>query len=286
MEMGKRFIRVNVVLFLLLLVALEAGQGFKRQTSEQEGDKDISAGTAVAEAPGKEAEIPSQEESDRESKMSVQDENDSQENLPDLEKQSLETHVERTSDAGDMKEIEVYREVLEEYAQAIREDADEVYAVGKWKYVYDVLYYAGKEDGILYYSLENLSNHENRELIVGRLYDGEYTPYAIYREWGAGVEFFIIAERYKMFIYEGGIVELVGGGISCPIMYWTVGEEVTIETLEMKVEGGKIVGYTREIFLGSHESIKEEITKEEYLEIIEQYTAVPAELEWMPLEGF
>lgn len=206
--------------------------------------------------------------------------------LSDQEKRYPEASQEGMSDDEYMKELEVYRDVLEEYAQAIREDTDEVYAVGKWKYVYDVLYYAGKEDGILYYSFSNLSNHDNRELIVGRLYDGEYIPYAIYREWGAGVELFCIAERYKMIIYEGGIVELIGSGISCPIMYWTVGEEVTIETLEMKVEDGKIVGYTREIFLGSHESIKEEITEEEYLEIIEQYTAVPVELEWRPFEGF
>lgn len=286
-KLGKRFIRVAAVLFLLLLVAAGAGQKFKPGMAEEQREKAPLVNLEVSEVYGQKTEIPLQEVVDWELGMSEQDENDSQEDLPDLESPPLEAFEREFVSAGDIQEIEIYRDVLEEYAQAISEDANEVYVAGKWKYVYDVLYYIGKECGILYYSLENLSNHDNKELIMGTLSNGEYIPYIIYGDWGDGIVSLCIAERYEMTIYEGGIIELIGGGLSSPIMYEKLGEEVTAETLEMEVQdNGEITGYTRELYLDGHKSVTEEITEEEYLEIIERYTAVPVELKWGSLEGF
>lgn len=259
-QMNKRFIRVAAVLFLLLLVVVGAGQELRRGMAEEQGEKDPMVKSEISEASGREDEI------------------------------SLKEELGREGSASDeyVKELEVYREVLEEYAQAIREDEDEVYVAGKWKYVYDLLYSAGKRRGILYYSLENMSNHDNRELIMGIFEEGEYIPYIVYGDWGDGIVELCRSEAHEMRIYEGGTIELRLGGIYYSVIcYYRLGEKVTVEDLEEEVqEDGEVTVYTREIFLDRYGSIKEEITEEEYLEIIGRYTAVPVDLEWMPLEGF
>lgn len=275
-QLGKRFIRVAAVLFLLLLIAVVAEQDFQRRMADDRGEKGILANLEVSEEDGQEAEI------------LAQDENDLQEELPALEDMYQEAFQEKLVSDECIRELEVYKDVLKEYAQAIGEDEDAVYVAGKWKYVYDLLYYIGKSRGILYYSLEHLSNHDNRELIIGTLYNGEYIPYIVYGDWGDGIVELCSSEGHEMKIYEGGTIELrLGGVYYFVICYYRFGEEVIKEDLEMEIqEDGEITGYTREVILDRYNTIKEEITEEEYLEIIERYTAVPAELEWMPLEGF
>lgn len=288
-QMGKRFIRVALVLLLLLLIAEAAGQELERETAEKYEDMDLAGSARCLEAFGQGTEIFQQKTSEQEAEMSAQDENGV---LADFESQQPEVSYEGPTDEEYMKEFEVYRDVLQEYAQAIGEDADETFVTGKWKYVYDLLYGPGKKYGI-YYSLKNMSNHDNRELIMGILYKGEYIPYVVYGDWGNGIVFLCVAERYEMTIYEGGTIELVGGGLNYVHMYYQFGEELIVEVLEVQ-QDGEITNYSRKMFFGRHEPMteeimaeeeitEEEITEEEYLEIIERYTAVPAELEWMPL---
>ncbi|MBD5530659.1 MAG: hypothetical protein HDQ98_00440 [Lachnospiraceae bacterium] len=286
-QMGKRFISVALVLLLLLLIAEVAGQELKRGTAEEYEVKDLlPMSVRCLEEFEKGTEILLQKASEWETEMSALDENGLLVELPDSESQQPEVSHEEAIDGEYIKELEVYRDILEEYTLAIREDADEVYVAGKWKYVEGPLYYVGKEHGILYYSLENMSNHDNRELIIGYLYKGEYIPYVVYGDWGDGIVLLCVAERYEMTIYEGGTIELIGGGLSCPHQYFRLGEAENVVILELEVHDGEVMGYTKQTFVDIYNTMKEEITEEEYLEIIKQYTGVPAELKWMPLEGF
>lgn len=267
-QIGKKFIRIAAVLFLLLFVAI--GQDFKCGTAEEQKKKCSPMKQGISEESGQADGITLLE------------------GPLDVEDLSLKISQEGSDCDEDTKEMEVYRDVLEEYAQAIGEDEDEVYVAGKWKYVYDLLYYVGKKRGILYYSLKNLSDHDNRELIIGILDNGEYIPYIVYGDWGDGIVELCISEDHEMRIYEGGVIELRLEGVYYSVIgYYQLGEEVIIENLEREVgENGEITGYIRKIFLNRYHTVEEEITEEEYLGIIERYTAVPVELEWRPLKGF
>ena len=186
---------------------------------------------------------------------------------------------------------EPYYNVLRQYEQIIMvtqgldwDSAWNEFNYGDWKYVYDLLYGAGRYDNI-YYSLHDLTGDEFPEMIMGSIFQGQFCPYIIYYYDGDEVWGECPCERYDMTLYEEDIVEMVGPAVIFYLQYKPDTDKwECVEHLEIQHDGNEILGYIREDLSSNlQESVYEEISEEEYRQIIEQYRTTPINLEWTVL---
>ena len=186
---------------------------------------------------------------------------------------------------------EPFDDVIRQYEQIILvtegltwEEAWLEFENDDWKYVYDPLYGAGRYDNI-YYSFYDLTGDEFPEMIMGKKFEGQFYPYLIYYYDGDKVWMECECERYSLAFYEDDIVEVVGPTNIMYLQFKTDTETwERVEYLEIQYEGAGILDYIREDMNNdSKESVYENISEEEYQQIIEQYRTTPIELEWMVL---
>ena len=186
---------------------------------------------------------------------------------------------------------EPFCNVLREYEQIIMvtqgldwDSAWDEFNYGGWKYVYNLLYGAGRYDNI-YYSFYELTGDEFPEMIMGRIFEGQFRPYTIYYFDGDEVWGECPCERYDMTLYENDIVEMVGPVSTSYLQYKPDTDKwECVEYLEIRYYGSEILGYIREDLNSNlQESVYEEISEEEYRQIIEQYRTTPINLEWTVL---
>ena len=69
-------------------------------------------------------------------------------------------------------EAEAYRSILAEHEYAVKSNI-ETYEKGSWENVEDLMFYAGKNKGVLYYCLKDLSGDGHPELIIGTFWEDE-----------------------------------------------------------------------------------------------------------------
>lgn len=187
--------------------------------------------------------------------------------------------------------LNTYREVLGEYERAQK---DEKYGSERWKQVDPTfIVYADREDYKLCYSLADLTGDGTQELILGFLQDGEYSIRYIYA-YDQGM---IIPVTFTMenlvYLYTNGIFEMVSGsaGREYHTFYqleknsgiaWSLEEVYDIPENWGGGEGEGML-YYRSVY---PESKDEELTEEEYFNVLNQYGTTPIELEWHTVEGF
>lgn len=184
-------------------------------------------------------------------------------------------------------EIKAYRGVLEEYAYALK--SSEEFENGKWKNVYDVLFYNGQKDP-LYYTLKDLSDDGHPELIMGILGDN-INIYIIYHySEEKGIVWSHITENMTVNLYEGNIIERMDGGIF--FRHWYLrflpddsGELEILTYLKSDLIEEHIEKYYKNMG-DAQNDLWIEISEKEYQETIHQYTAVPMELEWFSFDNF
>lgn len=187
--------------------------------------------------------------------------------------------------------LNTYREVLGEYERAQK---DEKYGPERWKQVDQTfIVYADREDYKLCYSLADLTGDGTKELILGFLQDGEYCVRYVYA-YDQGM---IIPVTFTMenlvYLYSNGIIVMVSGsaGKEYRTFYqleknsgiaWSLEE---VYDIPRNWGGGEEEGmlYYRSVY---PESEDEELTKEEYFNVLNQYETDPIELEWHIVEGF
>lgn len=186
---------------------------------------------------------------------------------------------------------EPFYDVLRQYEQIIMvtqgldwDSAWDEFYYGDWQYVYGELYGAGRYDNI-YYSFYDLTGDEFPEMIMGRIFQGQFRPYLIYYYDGDEVWGECTCERYDMALYEDGIVEMVGPTIIFYLQFESNTEKwECVEHLEIRYEGNGILGYVRKDLKNNlQESVFEEVSEEEYRQIIEQYRKTPINLKWTVL---
>ena len=186
-------------------------------------------------------------------------------------------------------EAEAYRIILAEHEYAIKSNID-TYENGIWENVEDLMFYSGKEEGVLYYCLKDLSNDGHPELIIGTYWEKEnvYHPGVIYHySEENGIVWSFLSEGMMARIYEGGIIEMEGHGAYNLLLYYRFvsddsGELEFLGYYTMQIQEGT-VKYFKEI---GEEGQKKEISEKEYRETIAAYTAVLMDLEYLPIEGF
>ena len=124
--------------------------------------------------------------------------------------------------------------------------------------------------------------------LEGQFRESYFEPYVIYYyNSNNEIEMVIAKTRwYKMCLYEGGIVELIGSGVSEPRIYckfasdsekWDTMASIGIE---WDYENGKKTGYYQEEVKETDQINHRMISEKEYLSIIEKYTGSPIRLEW------
>lgn len=187
--------------------------------------------------------------------------------------------------------LNTYREVLEEYERAQK---DEKYGSERWKQVEQTfIVYADREDYKLCYSLADLTGDGTQELILGFLQEGEYSVRYVYA-YDQGM---IIPVTFTMenlvYLHSNGIIEMISGsaGKEYHTFYqleknsgiaWSLEEVYDIPGNWGGGEGEGML-YYRSVY---PESEDEELTEEEYFNVLNQYETTPIELEWHTVEGF
>lgn len=196
-----------------------------------------------------------------------------------------------TSEENAFDEFGGYTELLMEYERVFE---DPTYTEDKWENIYDHIgRFANSESYGLYYCIKDLSGDGKPELILSGRYDSEYRPMIIYAYADGEYIWSCISENYDMEIYENGIVEMVSGsaGKEYHTFYqleknsgfaWFVEEVYDIPRNWGGKEGEGML-YYRSIHHGSED---EELTEEEYFNVLNQYEIDPIELEWHVVEGF
>jgi hypothetical protein len=150
------------------------------------------------------------------------------------------------------------------------------------------------------YCIKDLNGDGREELVLGavwidpplelfgRVYDEIYHPFIIYTYEDADVEWNIIKEEYVMMLYEGGIVELISGGIRQHFMYYQVGEGGRhLDTIVEEQYREEEPRYYR--CIDGEDGLTTEyadITEEEFHAIRNRYATNVERLDWKPLEGF
>ncbi len=227
------------------------------------------------------------------------------ENVPDTEGFD---NVEETDKAENQSSNfpKVYWDIIDQYNEIIEADVDDMgqEAVqqkflkgGEWEFVWDELYAGGNPDKICY-SLEDLTGDGFPEMIMGleaggywlegQFIESYFEPYVIYYYNSDNeIEMGIAKTKwYKMCLYEGGIVELIGSGVSEPRIYAKFASDsekwdtVAMIGIEWDYENGKKTGYYQEEVNETDQINHKMISEKEYLSIIEKYTGAPIRLEW------
>ena len=190
---------------------------------------------------------------------------------------------------------EVFWKVLRQYEQLIGftvdqdwdSSWDELYC-GDWKYV-DVYLYGDGRDSNIYYSLYDLTGDGFPEMIMGKksVYHETWYAYLIYYYDGEDVRLDCHGGgRYLLTFYTNGYVELLD---SLFIAYYQFEEEDQEWRRIIKIDYERNKDGEFEYLKNDTDaknpdpSLFEEISEEEYRQIIEQYTATPIELEWTML---
>lgn len=119
-------------------------------------------------------------------------------------------------------EVEAYRSILAEHEYAVKSNI-ETYEKGSWENVEDLMFYAGKNKGVLYYCLKDLSGDGHPELIIGTFWEDEkvYNLEVIYHySEERGIVWSFLSEGMPAHIYDGGIIEMEGPGVYNPRLYY------------------------------------------------------------------
>ena len=117
---------------------------------------------------------------------------------------------------------EAYRSILAEHEYAVKSNI-ETYEKGSWENVEDLMFYAGKNKGVLYYCLKDLSGDGHPELIIGTFWEDEkvYNLEVIYHySEERGIVWSFLSEGMPAHIYDGGIIEMEGPGVYNPRLYY------------------------------------------------------------------
>ena len=187
--------------------------------------------------------------------------------------------------------LNTYREILGEYERAQK---DEKYGSERWRQVEKTFVgYADREDYKLCYSLADLTGDGTKELILGFLHDGKYSIRYVYAYDQGMIIPVTFTMEHLVYLYANGIVEMVSGsaGKEYHTFYqleknsgfaWFVEEVYDIPRNWGGKEGEGML-YYRSIHHGSED---EELTEEEYFNVLNQYEIDPIELEWHVVEGF
>lgn len=209
----------------------------------------------------------------------------------------------------DRDEAEVYRAVIEEYELMLKSE-NKGFIPDKWKYVYNTLFYIGRNDGKLYYALADLSGDGYPELIVGRKWDAKnwgtflynelywsyreedvvlrtvedtstVTPYAVYFWGDNGLEIYT-CDEYKMTIYESGVIELEKPYMRKYLEFQKdTGSLKCSDTFKaVRERESKVVFYRKE----KKSDNFEEISKEEYIKNVNYYLSDMMGFEWVPVK--
>ena len=188
--------------------------------------------------------------------------------------------------------LNTYQSVLEEYE---RIQKDESYTPEQWKKVdYTFSFYKQKYE--LYYSLKDLTDDGTEELVLAFLDEGEYIVKAIYAyDEGIIITVDDYMEGIEHKLYEQGIIKSVQYGGGGRVYYTFTQLQKKSGLTEWLVEvygipknwgGGEEEGmrYYRRAGISLDE--EEEITEDEFMNIMDRYEAAPVELEWHLVEGF
>lgn len=195
---------------------------------------------------------------------------------------------------------DAYYELLAEY-ERIMEDMS--YTEEQWgSDIYDhVKRYIGEKQ--LYYCIKDLAGDGKPELILGvmreeeleisdTIYEAGYEPFIIYACDGSEIYWAGISEEYIMTIYKNGIIELISSGVDMHFMYQQIEKgEVSAKSLDIIVQrqitDEEPYYYKYKMENGEYVYGKyEELSREEFYKIRNQYTAEKEELEWRPVDGF
>lgn len=184
---------------------------------------------------------------------------------------------------------EAYWMILEQYESILKVDVEyndvveEFYDGGKWEYVWSELYVQGNH-GVIYYSLEDLTNDGFPEMIMGlenRGYENEISMniYVIYYIEEDSINQLNFASGPTT-LHENSIIRTGFSGISAPWMFLQYQVDTRqwekVAYVEYVWENGEIIGYSK----GEDYEL---ISEEQYNEIIDQYTTDLIELDWIPL---
>lgn len=191
--------------------------------------------------------------------------------------------------------LNTYQSVLEEYERA---QEDETYTPEHWKKVdYTFSFYSFyKEKNKLYYSLKDLTDDGTEELILALKEEGKYIVKAIYAyDEGTIVTVENHMENIEHELYGQGIIKSIWYGGSGRTYY-------TFERLQknsgLKELLVKVYDIPGDWGFGDEERVKyykcagaklddeEEITEEEFLNIMNQYGTGLLDLEWHLVDGF
>ena len=190
-------------------------------------------------------------------------------------------------------EVEEYRSILAEHEYAVKSNI-ETYESGSWENVEDLMFYAGKNNGVLYYCLKDLSGDAHPELIIGTFWENEkiYHPGVIYHySEEKGIVWSFLSEGMAAYIYDGGIIEMVGPGANNPRLYYRfcpndsgAVEYLGCYTIEQQDNG--TIKYFIETIQHEGGVSQRQLSEKEYKEAIDTYTAALTELQYLPIEGF
>ena len=184
--------------------------------------------------------------------------------------------------------INTYISILEEYDRAVRDknctqeqckEIDETFNI-----------YNRNEAYVLCYCLSDLTNDGTKELILGFLHEGEYSVNAIYAYDEGIIVSVIISWERELNLYNQGIIkEILESGGKSYYYYAQLQKDsglmnnlISISKSSESLNGGE----TEEMKYYRDTEGKDEITEEEFNNIIDQYESVPIELEWNVLDGF
>lgn len=195
---------------------------------------------------------------------------------------------------------EAYRDVYEEYDYVLREYEraclDDTYTRPEWETVCDLA--AAYIDNpyrtyVFGYCIVDLADDGTPELIIGvkEREEEEYVVFVIYTYEGGTLNIAHERDFYQIGVYQGGIIEAVGGyGSTGFYVYSRIQKNAVIEWLgQLVVEGGMPEEYDADSqirFYFEKGDEKRELTVNEFWDMKNQYTEVPVELEWKELTGF
>ncbi len=195
----------------------------------------------------------------------------------------------------------VYQDLLAKYERALEDPSYPEYRVGLETPdgLYDWIFRCIGHYPVCY-CIKDLNDDGKEELILGyvgiktplelfgRIYDEACQPFVIYTYEDEDIKLDSIAEEYIMILYEGGIVELISGGVRGHFMYFQVGEtERPLDTIVEERDQEEGPRYYRCIDADDGRTTEyADITEEEFHAIRNRYATTVEVLDWKPLDGF
>lgn len=190
---------------------------------------------------------------------------------------------------------ELFQKVLRQYEQVLRvtegmnwDSAWDEFYHGDWKYVDNYLYGDGRFENI-YYSIADISGDGFPEMIMGKksVYGEVWYAYLIYYYNGEDVQMACQGGgRYYLTFYTNDLIELLAPQF---IAFYQFQQDDQEWSLIIKIDyeysaDGQTEYLKNDIDAENPDSsLFEDISEEEYQQIIEQYRTTPIDLEWTVL---